>query len=49
MAIQGDASDLAKGGYHRRADRKIGYEVAVHDVDVEDGGAAVDRRLCLLA
>jgi hypothetical protein len=49
MAVERNASDLAKGGDHRRADRKIGYEVAVHDVDVEDGGAAVDRRLCLLA
>jgi hypothetical protein len=49
MAVQRGASDLAKGGYHRRADRKIGYEVGVHDVDVEDGGAAVDRGLDLLA
>jgi hypothetical protein len=49
MAVQRDAGDLAEGGYYRRADRKIGYEVAIHDVDVEDGGSAIDRRLRLFA
>ena len=49
MAIEGDLGNLAKGGDYRRADRKIGDEVAIHDVDVEDGGSAVDRRLRFFA
>jgi hypothetical protein len=47
MAVERDLGNLAEGGDYGRADRKIGDEVAVHDVDVEDGGAAFDGGLRL--
>ena len=49
VAIEGDLGGLAKRRDYRWADRKIGDEVAIHDVDVEDGGSAIDRRLRLFA
>ena len=48
MAVERDLGDLAEGGDYGRADLKIGDEMAVHDVDVEDGGAAFDGGLRLL-
>jgi hypothetical protein len=45
MAVERDLGNLAEGGDYGRADRKIGDEVAVHDVDVENGSAAFDGGL----
>ncbi len=42
MTVEWDFRDFAKRGYHRRADRKIRNEMAVHDVDVENSGSALD-------
>jgi hypothetical protein len=42
VTIKGDPGDLAKRGDHGRADRKIRNEMAVHDVDVENSGSALD-------
>jgi hypothetical protein len=49
VTIEGDPGDLAKRGDHGRADRKIRNEMAVHDVQVENGGSALDGRQCLFA
>jgi hypothetical protein len=49
MAIEGHLGNLAKRRDYRRADRKIGDEVPVHDVDVENGRATLDGGLGLFA
>jgi hypothetical protein len=49
MTIEGDPRDLAKTGDHGRADRKIRNEMAVHDIDVENSGSALDGSLRILA
>jgi hypothetical protein len=49
VTIEGDAGDLAKRGDHGGADRKIWNEMAVHDVDVENSGSALDGGLRLFA
>jgi len=49
VTIEGDPGDLAKRGDHGRADRKIRNEMAVHDVDVENSGSALDGGLRIFA
>src|SRR5580765_6814326 len=49
VAIERDPGDLAKRGDHGRADRKIRNEMAVHDVDVENSGSALDGGLRFFA
>src|ERR1700745_3926065 len=49
VTIEGHPRDLAKRGDHGRADRKIRNEMAVHDVDVENSGSALDGGLRLFA
>ena len=49
VTIEGDPADFAKRGDDGRADRKIGNEMAVHDVDVENGGSALDGGVRLFA
>ena len=49
VTIERDPGDLAKRGDHGRADRKIRNEMAVHDVDVENGGSALDGGLRVFA
>ena len=49
VTIEGDPRDLAKRGNHGRADRKIRNEMAVHDVDVENSGSALDGGLRIFA
>ena len=49
VTIQRDPRDLAKRGDHGRADRKIRNEMAVHDVDVENSGSALDGGLRFFA
>jgi len=49
VTIEGDPRDLAKRGDHGRADRKVRNEMAVHDVDVNHGRAALDGAGNLLA
>ena len=36
-----EAGDLADGGDHGGADGQVWYKVAVHDIEVEHGGAAL--------
>ena len=45
VTIEGHVELFAKGANDRRADGEIGDEVAVHNVQVKDGAAAVDRLL----
>ena len=40
MAVEGELGDGADGLDHGRAEGDVGDEVAVHDVDVDDGAAA---------
>ena len=40
VAVEGEFGDGAEGLDHGRAEGDVGDEVAVHDVDVEDGAAA---------
>ena len=49
VTIEGDPGDLAKRGDYRRADRKIWNEMAVHDIDVENGGSTLDGGLRIFA
>ena len=49
VTIEGHPRDLAKRGDHGRADRKIRNEMAVHDVDVENSGSALDGGLRIFA
>lgn len=49
VTIERDPDDLAKRGDHGRADRKIRNEMAVHDVDVENSGSALDGGLRIFA
>src|ERR1700719_4329439 len=49
VTIEGDPGDLAKRGDHGRANRKIRNEMAIHDVDVEHRGSAVDGGLRIFA
>ena len=49
VAIEGHPRDLAKRGDHGRADRKIRNEMAVHDVNVENSGSALDGGLRFFA
>ena len=49
VTIEGDPRDLAKRSDHGRADRKIRNEMAVHDVDVENRGSALDGGLRFFA
>ena len=49
VTIEGDLRDLAKRGDHGRPDRKIRNEMVVHDVDVQNGGSAVDGGLRFFA
>jgi hypothetical protein len=49
VTIEGDPRDLAKRGDHGRADRKIRNEMAVHDVDVENSGSALNGGLRIFA
>ncbi len=41
MAIEWDFEMLAEGADDRRTDGEIGDKVTIHDVEMEDGGAAV--------
>src|SRR5215469_5550488 len=45
VTIKRDLGDFAKRGDDRRTDCKIWNEMAVHDVDVENGGSARDGGL----
>ena len=48
VTIERDVADgFAQRGDHRRADGDVGDEMAVHDVDMEDGAAGVDGGLGL--
>ena len=38
--VQRDGRDPVNGAHHRRANRQVGHEVAVHHVDVQQVGAA---------
>src|ERR1035438_8692103 len=38
--VQRQPRDFANGGHHRRPDRQVGHEVAVHHVQMQHGGAA---------
>src|SRR5208283_568222 len=40
MTVEGELGDGADGLDHGRAEGDVGDEVAVHDVDVDDGAAA---------
>jgi len=39
VAVERESGDLAEGLDHGRAEGDVGDEVAVHDVDVDDGAA----------
>ena len=41
MHVQGKARHLANGRDHWRSDGQVWHEVAVHDVQVQHGGAAL--------
>jgi hypothetical protein len=45
VAIEGDFELATKGANDRRPDSEIGDEVAVHDIEMEDGAATVDGLL----
>jgi hypothetical protein len=45
MAIKRNLEVFAQTGDHNRADSEVGNEVAVHDVEMEDGAAAFDGLL----
>src|ERR1700758_4152485 len=49
VTIERDPGDPAKRGDHGRADCKIRNEMAVHDVDVENSGSALDGSLRFFA
>jgi len=49
VTIDRDPGDLAKRGDYGRADRKVRNEMAVHDVDVENSGSALDGGLRIVA
>ena len=40
VAVEGQAGDLAEGLDHGWAEGDVGDEVAVHDINVDDGAAA---------
>jgi hypothetical protein len=45
MTIERDTANLSERGNDGRTDCEIGDEVAVHDVDVQNGRPALDGRL----
>jgi hypothetical protein len=45
VAIEGNRDDFSEPLHDGRANGDVGNEVAIHDVDVEDGAAAVDGQL----
>ena len=40
VAVEGEFGDGAQGLHHGRAEGDVGNEVAVHDVNMENGGSA---------
>ncbi len=43
MAVEGNIDGLAKARDNRRPNRNIGHKVAVHHIDMEEGGATSHR------
>ncbi len=50
VAVKWNITDrFPQGGYHGRANRDVRHEVSIHDVNVQDCTAAIDRALCMCA